>query len=279
MKKNKEYLATNSKYLAYHETIDRLMLQSDILNGGGRTLNAASRIYNRGGIEMELLIIRGNKNGGFFKGTNEYPSHILIAKADLEEMEIKFEKYCERVMAAGRRKPQEMPPEMLEQKLKIEAKLFVLESEAEELDKRLAPYLNTEKEKSDNNVLRNGPRGSSRLKNGVIVEMDGMTVSEHLNPVTDEVVFIINDTRAKQYNGYLTADYLDNICRPWAYAKLALSRKVQAEAKEQGIPLNEISQNKLNGQHAPWPKMPDECINYLKKELVEAEPSIKRTKK
>jgi hypothetical protein len=264
VKKNKDYPTSNPKFQVYHNQIDRLTLDSQILNNGGKTLGSNSRIFNRQGIETELLVLKGNKKGIFFKRDQEYPSSIRIAQIELSKIDENFKIYCENQVSIGRKRPEQLPQYMLDQKLTIEARIFVYESEVEELTKRLQPFIEADQEKSDKAVLPRGPVGSSQLSQGYIVSIDGLNVSTN-----SEGIPFIDDKRAGKFNGFSTAQYIEHICIPWSIAKNKIINKVLAEAKEKNISLADIPRNKLSGMTAPIPDFPKGIRNFLKEEVPE----------
>ena len=270
MKRNKDYPVSNPKFALYHSTCDRLMQQSQILNGGGKMIGSASRIFDRKGIEMELLILKGNKEGIFYKGFDKYPSSIQIAKNELSEIEQRFESYCQKEVREGKRKPSEMPIHLLNEKLALSARLYVYQSECEELEKKLEPFLNEDQKISDRNVLQRGPIGSSVLSHGSVSMIDGQKVALGTNGEPT-----IMDERSP-YNGMKTGDYFEFIVKPWGFARAKKAKENLMDAQAKGIGIDEMKKGNRIGANVAWPKIPE---NYLQKDLVESLDTAVRLKK
>ena len=270
MKKNlKDYPVNDPKFAAYHNQIDRLMQQSQILNGGGM-INSTSRIWDKTGITTELLILKGNANGEFNKHNNLCPSNIKICKSELFEIEQKFISYCERLKREGKRAPDSMPQNILDEKLKILGRLFVYESEMAALEEKLKPFLIEEKTISDRNVLQRGPIGSSTLSGGRVSMIDGQKVA-----LSQDGEPMIMDERSP-YNGMKTGDYFEFIVKPWGFARAKKAKENLMDAQAKGIGIDEMKKGNRIGANVAWPKIPE---NYLKKEEVETETTVTRLKR
>ena len=258
MKKNITY-PHDSKHQVYFSEIEKLTRLSSVLGNSHGRLS-----LDRTGLTTELLILKGNANGLFFKGFQSYPSNITICKGELAEIEGVFQNYCKTQIREGKKAVTDWPQGLLDLRLKLEARLIIYEKEVATLEEKLKPFLDQEKTISDRNVLKNGPKGVSQLSGGLIVTIDNMKVS-----ISPEGIPFINDERAKAYNGYSCSDYIEFICNPWAIAKAKQAKLNLLNAKNNGVELDEMTKGKKTGSNCPWPSMPEGCINYLKKELVE----------
>jgi hypothetical protein len=92
---------------------------------------------------------------------------------------------------------------------------------AEEVDKLeilLEKFQDKRRAIADSLVLRNGPVGSGRIRDGVLVEMDGQKVV-----VNDDRHLVIHDERSP-YNGMLVDDYRRHVVIPW----LATHKRTEA---------------------------------------------------
>jgi hypothetical protein len=255
--RRKEY-QPRDRYSVYHDSFDNYQKESRIISSGQETMpSIKSIIWDRRNIEGLLLEYAGNDQGIFYHNGEAQTAYITLVKEKLAKLDKAFKDYCTQVVRQGKRKPTEWPAELLAERYQTEAKLDVMTWEIEMLRERLKTYTEKEQEVSDTNILKSGPRGVSQLHAGFIISLDGMKVSRN----AEEISFI-DDARAPMFDGYAVADYIDHIVTPWAYDRATQAKKTANEAKEKGLSLDSIVKGKRAGTNAPWPKMPEDCINY-----------------
>ena len=274
MKKNKEYLPAgkDKRYNVYHDEIDRLMINSQILNGGKEKPSIHTIFWDKQNIQGQLLTIIGNNKGLYKRENTEHIAFIPFVQLKLQELEDKFQKHCKQQTRQGHSRPKEMPPDMLKERLLLEAQLIVYQEEVVELQRRLKLNTDKEQEISYSNVLKSGPAGHSRVEDGVIVELDGMTVKEFREDEDAEPVLIIDcdHPKAKPFDGYSTSDYYRYISTPWLMACQKQAIKNKEQAKKDGVRYENLSRGLRLGTNAPVPSFPDDCINYKKLVLTES---------
>ena len=128
--------------------------------------------------------------------------------------------------------------------------------EAEYIKAKLEEVKVVKKEIDDKNILYYGPKGSGRLRDGELVELDGQTVE-----IVGEVLVITSD--ASPYYGMKVSDYRKHICEPWK-TKIAqevknATKRRQQEIMEKGFSRIEIP-SLSGGSHVdksqlpPWPR-------------------------
>jgi hypothetical protein len=260
MPRVKEYLpiGKDKRFNLYHETYDRLRLASKVLNADANNVSIHMKFFNEETIKNEIRFIEGDEgNDGYYnRDTKIMPSKLQETKDQLDNIELRYESYIKIQVRQGQPKPTDYPPELLKEKLKLEAKLSVLHEELAELQKQLKPYEDKVEEASDRKVLQDGPIGSGRLRGGFLIELDGMKVS--LNE--DEIPFI-NDKRAGKYDGFSTADYYTHVVKPFLQAKEKQRAINIQQAKKEETSLDKMTRGKRNGS-VKYPEMPKDCINY-----------------
>jgi hypothetical protein len=262
MARDKQFMPVgkNPKHNTYHNFYDRYRMNSKILNKDANQIGAYQKIWDRDSMTLELESLIGDADGQFKVGKQLYMAAIPFTKSQIKDIEKRFKDHCKKVVNEGREKPTEMPKELYEEKLKFMARLDVHLEEVHEIERRLKTDSDKEIEKSDSKVLHNGPQGNGRLLGGYLIEIDGMNVS-----LTEDKIPFINDIRAKQFDGFSTADYYKHIVKPWLQAKDAQAKKNMEEAKKNGVRLDQLSRGKLTGSNVPIPNMPSQCINYKTK--------------
>jgi hypothetical protein len=251
----KRYKPSDTEHDTYNDYYVRFISESKVFNSE-KFPSAYTIFWDKETLEVELFNLTGDKNGivdGEKFGAIPYANEVLAA------IEKQFQNYCRSQVAEGRSKPQTYPPDLLQKKLKCEARIDVLTGEKEMIEKRLQSIKSEVQKTDDTLVLKNGPKGSAQLQGGVIVTIDGMKCT-----VSKEGVPYIRDKRAGVFDGYSCADYIQFVVQPWAFACAKKAKLNADEAKKNGIRLDQLSKGKLNGTNTPWPSMPETCVNYIK---------------
>jgi hypothetical protein len=264
MKRNKEYLpiGKDKRFNTYHDEVDRLTLNSQILNSGSEKPSIHTKFWDKHSIECEIYTMLGNENGLYLKDKDVFIAFIPGVKMKLEELQEKFLKYKKNQIEQGKNEPSEMPAGMLTERLLLEAKLLVFEEELAELQKRLKTFSDKDKEISDSKILQYGPIGQGKLNDGILSSIDGMHTKEIK---TDKGFVLIIDEdhlKAKDFNGYSTADYLQFIVEPWKRLCAEQSEINKIQAKKDGVKYEMLSNGLRRGTNAKVPEMPREITNY-----------------
>lgn len=237
----KREFAPRDKYPVYYDEIDKLMVNSQILNGGSMRINTHTTLWDKENIKAQLLELCGEEDGYYL--LNGKLAHAVIPSLlkRLAEMEKRFEYYKETCKNEGRKMPETMPTDMLTDFYKIKARITVAEEEENMLRKQLQKFENKEIAKDDSRVLEyglqcvatfHGTRAEDPRLMNVIKEIDGQTVKQ-----TKDGYLVIDDSRSP-YTGMLVSDYrkLAEQWREQVRQKEANAFKLLCESyKEQGL--------------------------------------------
>lgn len=242
------------KYSVYHEWFDRLKLQSPVLNPHGGANIHSLNFNDREGIKSCLLQWKGQEGQGgrwFYPDGNEWRfSHLKSATEDIKELQEEFGVLKQMRVNEGKRAPKDMPKEMCDRLLMAEAALDICQEEIEFLEKKLLTFTDRDKKESEYALLKRGPEGAGKLRNGVLIRVDGQTVKPD-----SKGVLRICDERSP-YHGMMTADYFELIVRPWkgatikAKGKYWIASKLASKRGEPCPPCPKI----------PWPKKPEASV-------------------
>jgi hypothetical protein len=251
--------ANRDKYPVYYDEFDRLQSASKIISSGAEVItNLGSILWDERNTRSELLEIQGNEEGKYLKGDLTYDASIPLVKQELNDIEKQFNNFIKQRLNEGKKKP-EWPPELLDKKYRTEAKLDCYLYEVDMLQAKIKKYEDAKQVVSDSQVLAQGPKGTSKLLNGEIVELDGQKVSKLF--VDDEYLFIIDDNRSP-YDGMSTIDYYSLVVLPWSIARFNSALRTKQEADKNHLDWDKIPHGKKVGSNAEWPK--PQFKNYKK---------------
>jgi hypothetical protein len=214
---NRKFLPIKD-YPLYNDTVDRLMLQSAVLNSGSDTRPSVHTIFwDETTVRGYLMEIEGDKDGQYFQSGEYYTAKKVKVLVELKKIEDAFVRYKKRRLGEGYEEPTEMPNEMLNEYYTWQARLTVLEAESEFLHKKLKEYTDKKQSEDDNRVLAFGLQGHGKFHGirasnpdleNVLREMDGQKIA-----FSAEGVLIISDSRSP-YNGMAVFDYR-KLCDEW----------------------------------------------------------------
>jgi len=205
----------------------------------------AGMLNDKAGLERLLQIWRGNGEGIYLDKGRKRNAVLTDAQSMLAKVERDSENEKQLALNQGRRPPEETR-EMAKRRLTAEANLDLVMGEIEKLESLLAAATEKKEEVDAGEVLRHGPLGQGKMRNGVIAEMDGQRIARN-----EKGMFIIDDPRSR-YNGMLVHDYTEQIVRPWYKANSVLRRKLKAQ-----VDSGELSANDAPiSARAPWPDPP-----------------------
>ncbi len=186
---------------------------------------------------------------------------IPFVKGQLEQLEQTFAQYKKDRLNQGFKAVDLMPAHMLEEYYTQNARLTVLEMEADFLQKRLSEYKEVEDVESNAGVLKYGLRAFSKLKDGVIVLMDGQRVQEI------DGIMVIVDTRSP-YRGMACSDFRD-LCKVWMSQRKEADKEKLEKLINQAIEKGEKPPQQLpiSSMHranpVTFPAWPEGVRNYL----------------
>lgn len=185
----------------------------------------------------------GNKAG--LEGlVEEWSDKLLKAVERCTEIDHQFERTKQKAVNEGRKPPEDMPKDMMEELHRRQARWDVAAEEYNLLKRQLADFTEREKRGADEAVLRRGPRGIGKIKNGVLCEVDGQNVSQDAKGV-----LFIDDPRSP-YDGMTAVDYTETVVKPWKRAQAKAQRLEYEAAHAEGREAKKI--------HVPWPGRPDD---------------------
>ena len=210
------YKDKEGKYSVYQATYDRLKQASQILNPGKIPSVDNFVCLDRQGLRALLLQWKGRSEDGefFYAEGNEYHwSYLKTAQERIKSINTEFKNLKQLTINEGKHPPKEMPAEMKERMLKAEAALDICLEEIECLEKKLATFTDSDQKESNSEVLKRGPDGAGRLRDGILILLDGQTVK----PDAKNVLRIC-DTRSP-YDGMQTVDYFEYIVPAWHKAR------------------------------------------------------------
>ena len=184
------------------------------------------KLQDREGIEYLLYLWKGDDQGYYYKNGEKLPSDLKAAEDDLQEVHNEFKRMQQRWINWGRKPPTEMPEDMMERKLKAEAKVDVIKDEIRKLEKALNAFKEKEAKIRKGQVLKYGPKGSGSQRNGILAEIDGQVVK----PDKEGVLRIADEL--SPYNGLEVWRYREEVGTPWAKEKRRREELNLAELKK-----------------------------------------------
>jgi len=243
----------------YADEYARLKNASDILSPSGQ-ITIYSNIYDKRGCEVALFKLTGDKRGLVLDGNSSILALIPQIQSELQELDHKFKRYCNKKVAEGYEEPTEMPKSMHDEQMKLFARLDILLLEQDALEKRLQEFESKVEAVQNANMLKHGPVASCRFYGGDLVEIDYQSVSR-----IGGIPVIVEP--ASPYKGLRVSDYRSHIVEPYCEERnkrlKELAKQRAEELKTRGfsnIPLS-LSRKAINKNDLPkWPKG---CINYL----------------
>jgi len=218
----RRYRQGDLEYKQYNDYFDRFLLNSNILNGGNQAISVHTEFHDLVTLKRILVQLEGDETGRYksYSGETVFSS-ISLAKKKLAAVQNQFDSYCDTREAQGHPRPKSWPSHLLDERLRCEARIDVLLREAEAVRDRIGQYQALEDTEHIKGVLAFGPRGNGRLREGILVEIDGQTCDYHND------VLIISDPNSP-YHGMKVSDYREHISNPW----LAERRRWQAEKEK-----------------------------------------------
>jgi hypothetical protein len=246
----------------YDDCFDRFRLDSQILNSGSAAPGDIFKIidWSKDSLKSLLLELKGNEEGYFYKPDSQIHQLASIPAIEnkLTEIDEEFKRYQQMKVNEGHALPEQMPLELMEQKLKAEAKLDVYSEELEQIQKMLEKCDKKEQEASNKNFLNRKRLGCGKLRCGILISVDG----QHVSTLND--VLIIDDDKSP-YDGMATSDYFTHICKAHAKAHIQLLKDMRAGK----IPYRP-------NKRPPLPAWPEGCVNH--KKVTDNEVNKKRKK-
>ena len=214
-------------YPVYSDAFDRGRINSEILNP---TKNAGvhTEFLDKKTLELMKYKYKGDEEG-WVNLPEQDLGHIPAQHQHLADIEKKFEDIQQTAVNEGRYPLDKMPPELFREKLLAFAKVDVMLEELELIDKMIQEWKEPVKELETAMVLKYGPRGTGRLRFGIVDVLDGQKCGQ-----TADGLLIITDPKSP-YRHMAVADYRLKIVRPWTIARIFLERQQGKFYNEAGI--------------------------------------------
>ncbi len=244
------------KHPVYDKAFDLLKTNSAILNPTGAPPSAYSVNLGDATTLKSLLLERRGfednpeiEDGYFLKGESgeKTASLLLAAKEQIDAVELQFEGQKQTATNAGKHPPKDMSEDLKSELLKAEARVDIIASEIDTLERFLTKFMEKEGATADANILRKGPEGSGKLSGGMLCEIDGQTVTP------DKAGVLRIDEKRSKYHGMKTSDYFQKVVLPWKRENAKLLRAYVEKCKS-----GEISGAQTAKPRAPWPERPKE---------------------
>ena len=250
----------------YDYTFDRLAQASAILDPGRAANDIGNfaileRMRTSHGLVRLLQEWQGTGDGFYIENRRPTPSHLKTIQLAIEKLHEDFETLNTRRINRGSRPLERVPSEMLEQLYKLEARQDVVRDEIKRL-RHMKERISERFEEENNPCLPRGPIGNSKLRNGILVVIDGQVVAPD-----PEGVLRIKDSRSS-YDGMLVADYKEYVVPRWRAKREAFDKAKRREERAA------VREGRKPNFSEPYPKFPDwpkdvEKYNWPKVESME----------
>ena len=146
-------------------------------------------IGNADNLKSHLVEIQGNGDGKFYDPQNRryFPAKLIKLTAQLEDLNEEFERFVETRLSFGDPKPKTWPPELMEKKEELSARIKVAKEEIQWLESKIKEA-EAEKVAKEKEPVKRHFWGSGRLSQGQLVEFCGWDVGKN-----EEGVLCIDD--------------------------------------------------------------------------------------
>jgi hypothetical protein len=250
-----------AQYPVYNDAVDRFMMDSNILNGGSDRVTVHSTYWDRKNIEYHLQEREGDDQGKFIYNGVKSTALIPFIEIKIKAIEDSYEKYKHDRIRSGYAEPTEMPIGILNELYLAKARLTVLFMEAEFLHKQLKEYKDKEEVDSDAMVLKYGLRCHGKLRDGILVLIDGQKVEDI------DGVMTICDSRSP-YDQLPVPSYRA-LAKKWQEDRKVADKErlmqMQAKCKAEGLNIPKqlpvSSMRRVNP--STFPSWPENKVNHL----------------
>jgi hypothetical protein len=214
-----------------------------------------------------LRTLQGNKQGKYQTSRGEQVSKVQKLKNKIEAVMQQFNQRNKRRVVEGSPPMQELPEDLQEQRLMLEAKLDVALEEVDAVKKQLKSFEEQTEEVADDQMLKYGPQGHVTLQGGIPAEVDGQKANVNENGIP-----VIEDKRSP-YDGLTVMAYKALVVQPWLESRNQINREKQQEyeaaieAGENAKPPRRLKPN-ASIPKDQWPERPsDEAIKEFHDEI------------
>lgn len=263
----------------YDRQYERLVMLSSTLKG---LSTSSCNLNDKAGLIVEKFRLVGSKEGKYWYGEGSRYQKAIIPEIEeeLKDVERRFQNYRQKKVNEGYRPiPNDLdhyPDDLKEKRLKLEAEYDVRMMEVAWIDKALEKYDNQSEEIIRDNVLKYGCKQSSKLRDGIVAEIDGQKCS-----INSKGLVIIDDAQSP-YDGMLVADYRSVVCEEFSAMQKAKDQawllRLQEQARIDGLPIPK--QTPLMGgktvSRESLPKWPSGVKDWKAEGKPNYDPKVKR---
>jgi len=212
MGSKRRYKSIKDTEKIYHDQFDNLRVSSIVLNKNARVRSDKVVNFNARSDLKKLLAELEVKQGTL--------QNSLIMIEEKQKQENNASTKTGKLSRPNR--------QLVEERLRIEGTVDVLEEEVEELNKLIGDIGEQAEERKNKYVLKHGPVGVGVLRGNVLSVLDGQNIEAGKNGLK------IKDDRSV-YNGVLVTSYYERIVKPWKIARSCLkAEQVKLEKKLAG---------------------------------------------
>jgi len=265
MNKIKRY--KRGEHKIFDDAYDRYASSSEILNPSA-IAHIGSFIWDKDNIQIELIRLLGSDEKGLYKSYDNLTmkGEIPLLQEKLDRLEVQFNEMNLKREMQGKLVLENYPPDMLNEKLQLEARLDICLSEKQLLEQRL----------KDGAVLKEQTRKSTMLQYGLRCQMSRNEIDGQRTGMLDNKLIIVDS--ASPYHGMAVTDYRQ-LSEKWLQMRRQANNekllKIQNEAMAKGLPVPSMlkASSLKTIDKRSLPQFPKEYKNYLEVEIP-----IKRTK-
>lgn len=257
--------------------LERYRQGSQILHSVHNMLNDVVNKKDINNLQSHLSRIQGapGKNGDYYDPTSAdsypgdkkrergfVPSKLSRLREEENELQQKWEMYCQQQLNIGNLKPKNMPPEMQERKEKLTAKVQVCQEEVSWLEQKLEDAMADIKAREHRPT---NPRfwGAGRLHDNVLVEFCGWNVSKNSAGI------LAVDDPSSPFDGMEIWRVKSQVVNPMFHENRLRQRKeanaaLAAERKRKEVPFPTPPTYRRETDTIEYPNYSNEVIRKLK---------------
>jgi len=216
-----------------------------------QVLHGSTSIWNKEHFGM-------SSRGGLLALLDEYQERLSRALELLDQVPLAFENQKLQARRGGKQEPGEMPPELLAEKHKLEARADVILEEIARIKELISEFETRAKREKEAMVLKFGPMGTSKGSPCTIIDGQPCGIDAEGLPRID--------CPKSPFNGMRVCDYREKIVKPWRTAINEAYQAAYAKANDleatDGARLAATEKAAMilrnPSEHVPWPEKPKE---------------------
>lgn len=186
----------------------------------------------------EFLATRDHSKAGVLRVISEFQALTERRQKDLSAIDLKFENLKVTARREGKTEPAEMPRQLLDEKLRLEAQIDVISERVAEFKQEMAKFEAQEQAEQDAKILQYGPIGSGKLRDGILAEIDGQSIK-----VSRSGTLVINCPQSP-YHKMKVEDYRSHVVALFSKARSEKDRELEDRIAEKARELQELRKSK-----------------------------------